>query len=172
MFLTTRRHRTGSATARPVNGTFTTIAATTQLLPNAVAFAPAAEPSWNHEAAHTFFPRRLNKVSSTATSTAVPSGTSSSTAIRASPSPSRAGSQDRRAKNECARSCGHRPAMPAPDSIPRTARVPEQQTKPATSTQNVSNDGAVNTGRNRSSSSASDGGTAMFKEGSIGVLLA
>src|SRR5207248_3229001 len=43
-------------------GSRTTTAAITQLLPYPVLPGPAAEPSWNHDAAQAFFPRRLKNV--------------------------------------------------------------------------------------------------------------
>ena len=49
---------TGMATGRRTAGSRTTTAAITQLLPYPVFAGPGAEPSWNQDAAHTFFPRR------------------------------------------------------------------------------------------------------------------
>jgi hypothetical protein len=48
---------TGTATGRDIAGSRTMTARTTQLFPYPVFEGPAAEPSWNQEAAQTFFPR-------------------------------------------------------------------------------------------------------------------
>jgi hypothetical protein len=151
---------TGTATGREVNRSRTTIPSTTQLFPYPVLSGPAAEPSWNHEAAQTFFPRRLNKVSSTATSTGAPAGTSKETTSRAAASPRAPASQRAREKNQCARSCGTRRDSPAPESIPTTVRFPGWERKPQASMVNVRNDGAVNNGEKAASSVISDAGTA------------
>jgi hypothetical protein len=47
---------TGTATGRETMGTPTRTASTTQLFPKPVFAGPAADPSWNQDAAHTFFP--------------------------------------------------------------------------------------------------------------------
>jgi hypothetical protein len=60
---------TGMATGLLIMGSRTTTAATTQLLPYPVLAGPGADPSWNHDAAQTFLPRRRNNVSSIATMT-------------------------------------------------------------------------------------------------------
>ena len=65
-----------------------------------------------------------------------------------------------REKNECARSCSHRPARPAPESIPQTVRLPLWARNPQARPQNVRNDGAVNSGVKAASSVISDAGTA------------
>ncbi len=49
---------TGMATGRRTAGSFTTMAAITQLLPYPVFAGPGADPSRNQEAAQTFLPRR------------------------------------------------------------------------------------------------------------------
>ena len=69
---------TGTATGLETMGRKTRTASTTQLFPKPVFAGPWADPSWNHDAAQTFFPRLLNKVSSMRTSTGSPSPTSSS----------------------------------------------------------------------------------------------
>jgi hypothetical protein len=51
----------------------------TQLLPYPTCLGPFTDPSWNQSAAHTFFPVRLNSVSSMTTLTAASAGTSSRT---------------------------------------------------------------------------------------------
>jgi len=70
---------TGMATGRRTAGSRTTTAAITQLLPYPVFAGPGADPSWNQDAAHTFFPRLLKRMSSIATVTGSPAGTSSAT---------------------------------------------------------------------------------------------
>ncbi len=60
-------------------GSQTMMAAITQLLPYPIFAGPGADPSWNQEAAQTFLPRRRNRVSSMATVTGGPAGTSSLT---------------------------------------------------------------------------------------------
>ena len=60
---------TGTATGREIMGSRTRTASTTQLFPYPVFAGPWAEPSWNHDAAQTFFPRLRNSVSSISTST-------------------------------------------------------------------------------------------------------
>ena len=82
---------TGMATGLLTAGSRTMTAATTQLLPYPVFAGPGAEPSWNHDAAHTFLPRRLNSVSSTATVTGFPAGTSSAATSFATARPSSSG---------------------------------------------------------------------------------
>jgi len=124
VFLTTSLASTGSATGRARNGSRTTIARTTQLLPRPVLCRPCAEPSWNQEAAQTFLPRRRNKVSSIATSTGCPAGTSSDTTRRATARPRSSGSQRAPEKNQCARSWGQIRDRPAPASMPHTVRLP------------------------------------------------
>ena len=74
---------TGIATGRRTAGSRTTTAAITQLLPYPVFAGPGADPSWNQDAAQTFLPRRRNRVSSIATVTGSPAGTSSATTSRA-----------------------------------------------------------------------------------------
>jgi hypothetical protein len=59
---------------------------------------PCAEPSWNHDAAQTRFPRLLNSVSSIRTSTGSPSGTSSDTTSLAVRAPRSSGFQRAREK--------------------------------------------------------------------------
>ena len=63
-------------------------------------------------------------MSSTATSTGAPAGTSSDTTSRAAARPRSPAFHRAREKNECARSCGHSRDSPAPDSIPQTVRFP------------------------------------------------
>ncbi len=166
--LTTSFASTGSATGRVQNGSRTTMASTAQLLPRPVLCLPCADPSWNHDAAQTFFPRLLNKVSSTATWTGSPAGISSATTSFATARPSSPASQRAREKNQCARSCGHSRARPAPDSIPHTVRFPGWARKPQASPQKVRNDGAVNSGAREESSVISDAGTCSVAPGSIG----
>ena len=95
--LTTSR-ATGRHTGRDSTGRVTTIPAMTWLFPYPVLSFPAADPSWNHDAAQTFLPRLRNSVSSTATVTGSPAGTSSATTSRARAKPRSAGCQRARAK--------------------------------------------------------------------------
>ena len=122
--LTTSFASTGSATGLAQNGSQTMTASTTQLLPRPVFAGPCADPSWNQDAAQTVFPRRRNSVSSTATRTGSPAGTSSDTASLAAARPSSSGSQRAREKKECARSWLQARDRPAPDSMPHTVRFP------------------------------------------------
>jgi hypothetical protein len=149
-------------------GSMTTTAAMTQLLPYPVLAGPAAEPSWNQDAAHTFFPRRRNKVSSIATVTGCPAGTSSATTSFAAATPRSSGSQRARAKNQCARSCGQIRDRPAPASIPHTVRFPVCARNPQASMVKVRKDGAVNNGAKQASTLASEPGTGSVASGSIG----
>src|SRR5215472_15285442 len=158
---------TGTATGRDMKGSRTTTPRTTQLLPYPVLAGPGAEPSWNHEAAQTFFPRLLNRVSSTATSTGAPAGTSNDTTSRAAARPRSPASHRAREKNQCARSCGQHRDSPAPDSIPQTVRFPPWARKPQARPVNVRNDGAVNSGENTVSSVISDAGTGSTASGII-----
>jgi hypothetical protein len=65
-----------------------------------------------------------DRVSSIATTTGSPAGTSSATASRATARPRSSGFRRARAKNQCARSCGQARDSPAPASIPHTVRFP------------------------------------------------
>jgi hypothetical protein len=65
---------TGTATGLATMGRRTTIPRVTQLLLHPVFAVPRAEPSWNLDAAQTFFSRRRNSVSSIATVTGSQSG--------------------------------------------------------------------------------------------------
>ncbi len=85
-------------------GSQTMMAAITQLLPYPIFAGPGADPSWNQEAAQTFLPRRRNRVSSMATVTGAPAGTSSATTSFATVRPSSPGLHRAWAKNRCARS--------------------------------------------------------------------
>jgi hypothetical protein len=139
----------------------------TQLLPRPALCLPCADPSWNHDAAQTFFPRRLNRVSSMAARTGSPAGTSSVTTSLATARPRSSGFQRAREKNQCARSCGHSRARPAPDSMPHTVRFPGWARKPHARPQNVRNDGAVNSGAKETSSVITDAGAGSVASGSI-----
>ena len=168
MPLMTSLASTGMATGLPTIGSRTTAAAITQLLPYPVFTGPGAEPSWNQDAAHTFFPRRRNRVSSIATVTGVPAGTSSATTRRATARPRSSALHRARAKNRCARSCGQDRARPAPVSIPHTVRLPACARNPHARPQNVRNDGTVNNGANQASRPISEPGTGSVASGSIG----
>lgn len=93
------RQRTG----REQNGSLTTIAAITQLLPRPTWRVPVAEPSWNQPIACTFLPVRLNNVSSTATSTGAPPGTNTATVSLARTRPRSSALHRAAEKNRCAR---------------------------------------------------------------------
>jgi hypothetical protein len=77
--------------------------ATTQQLPKPMGFGPFAAPSWCQATPKTFFPDRLNKVSSTAIVSAESVGSSRATIRSAKINP--AASPDQRAwvNNRCAR---------------------------------------------------------------------
>ena len=122
---------TGMATGLLIIGSFTTTAAITQVLPYPVFAGPGADPSWNHDAAHTFFPRLLAKVSSIATVTGCPAGTSSATTSFAAARPRSSALHRAREKNQCARSCGQARDRPAPASMPHTVRFPVWAKNPA-----------------------------------------
>ena len=92
-------------------------------------------------------PRRLNSVSSTATVTAAPSGSSVLTIRCASTIPRIAAFHGDREKNPCARSCDQVLARPAPVSIPVTVPLPVCATSPVTSAVKVANVGVVKTRR-------------------------
>ena len=159
---------TGMATGLLIIGSRTTTAATTQLLPYPVFAGPGADPSWNQDAAQTFFPRRRNKVSSIATVTGSPAGTSSDTTSLATASPRSSGFHRAREKNQCARSCGQVRDRPAPASIPHTVRRPACARNPQARPQNVRNDGTVNNGANQASRPISEPGTGSVASASIG----
>ena len=104
-------------------------------------------------------PASLNRVSSTATSTGAPAGTSSDTTSTAAARPRSSAFHRAREKNQCARSCGHTRDSLAPVSIPQTVRFPGWARKPQARAVKVRNDGAVNSGANAWSSVISDAGT-------------
>ena len=149
-------------------GSRTTTAAITRLLPYPALSGPAAEPSWNHDAAQAFFPRRLNKVPSIAPVTGCPAGTSSAATSLATARPRSSALHRAREKNRCARSWLQERARPAPASIPHTVRFPVCARKPQARPQNVRNDGAVNNGARPASSVISDAGTGSVASASIG----
>src|SRR5512135_691058 len=158
---------TGIATGRRTAGSLTTTAAITQLLPYPVFAGPGADPSWNQEAAQTFLPRRRNSVSSIATLTGCPAGTSSPATRRATARPSSSGLHRAREKNQCARSCGQARDRPAPASIPHTVLLPVWARNPQARPQKVRNDGAVNSGPNTASRPASEPGSGSVTSGII-----
>jgi len=127
-----------------------------------------AAPSCCQAAANTFFPERLNNVSSTATVNAAPSVNKDRTSRWDSARPSTSTFQDAREKNACARSCDQVRDGPAAVSIPVTVRFPLAATSPVTRAANVRRLGAVNV-PTFSSNTISDGGT--VGSGSIGGLL-
>lgn len=97
------RASTGSATGRDENGRSTRTAAITHVFPYPVLSWERADPSWVHNAAQTFLPRRRARVSSTATRTGAPAGTNASITAPARASPTRRGSPAAREKNRCTR---------------------------------------------------------------------
>ena len=116
-----------------------------------------------------FFPRRLNSVSSMATRTGSPAGTSSVTTSSATARPRSSAHQRARAKNPCARLCGQVRVRPAPASMPHTVRLPACARNPqANSMVKVRNDGAVNSGAKDVSNPIREAGTGSVASGSIG----
>jgi len=115
-----------------------------------------------------FFPRRRNRVSSIATVTGCPAGTSSLTTSRATARPRSSGLQRARAKNECARSCGQIADRPAPASMPHTVRFPVCARNPQASIVKVRKDGAVNNEAKQASTLASEPGSGSVASWSIG----
>ena len=115
---------TGMATGLLIIGSRTTTAAITQVLPYPVFAGPGADPSWNHDAAHTFFPRLLAKVSSIATTTGSPAGTSSATTSLAAARPRSSAFHRARAKTSApAHAARAAPGPPRPACrIPSASR--------------------------------------------------
>jgi hypothetical protein len=74
-----RRAITGRQTGRVRNGNSTMRPSTTKHVPRPTGLGPLAAPSCCHPAPNTFLPQRLNSVSSTATLSAAPSGSSALT---------------------------------------------------------------------------------------------
>lgn len=139
-------------------------------LPNPTACRPVADPSWNQDAACPVRPLRRNNVSSTATSTAWPGGTSSSTTSRDNTALTSSTDHRAREKNRCAQWCDQARDIPAPVSMPHTVRRAGCAKNPPASAQKVRNVGAVEHGRNNTSSVISDGGNATLGPRSIGAL--
>jgi hypothetical protein len=142
------------------------IPTTTKQVPRPNCFSPVAAPSCCQAAPNTFFPRRLNSVSSTATVTAAPAGSSILTIRWASTIPKISAFHAEREKNACARSCDQTRARPAPVSIPVTMPFPLCAIRPVTIAAKVANVGAVNEPRRFSSTASSDAGN--VRSGSIG----
>jgi hypothetical protein len=99
----TSRASTGSATDLARNGSQTMTAQMTPLFPKPTGCGPFAEPSWNQPIACIFRLSRRNSVSSTATVTGCPSGTSSATISFASARPRASLLQRAAEKNRWAR---------------------------------------------------------------------
>ena len=125
------QHRDGHGPAdRPAAAT--TIAATTQLFPYPVFAGPGAEPSWNHDAAHTFLPRRRNKrvvdrhghrLPGRAPAAPPPAGRR--------PGPAHRGSSGRGRRTSAPGHAARAGDRPAPASIPHTVRLPGLREEPA-----------------------------------------
>ena len=107
-------------------------------------------------------------MSSIATTTGAPAGTSSATTSFATARPRSSALHRARAKNQCARSWLHSRDSPAPVSIPHTVRLPVCARNPQARPQNVRNDGAVNNGANTARTFISEAGTGSVASGSIG----
>ena len=138
---------TGMATGRLITGSRTMTAAITQLLPYPVFAGPGAEPSWNHDAAHTFFPRRSEQGVVDRDDHRLPGGHQQrhhqprhgQAQLVGVP----AGAGEEPVRPVVAPAAGHRPA---PASMPHTVRFPGWARNPQARPQNVRNDGAVNNG--------------------------
>ena len=147
--LTTSFASTGSATGRARNGSVTTMAATTQLLPYPVRLVlartrrkprqPRPSPRLREQGVIDGHGHRL------------PGGTSTGDQPAAAEAEV-IGSQRAREKKECARSCGQIRDSPARVSMPHTVRLPVCPRNPQASAQNVRNDGAVKHGAKTASS--------------------
>ena len=112
-------------------------------------------------------PRRRNSVSSIATVTGSPAGTSSPATRRATARPRSSALHRAREKNQCARSCGQARDRPAPVSMPHTVRFPVWARNPQTRPQKVRNDGVVNSGPKTASRLASEPGSGSVISGII-----
>ena len=109
-------------------------------------------------------------MSSIATVTGSPAGTSSATTSLAAARPRSSALHRARAKNQCARSCGHSRDRAAPASMPHTVRFPAWDKNPQARAVKVRNDGAVNNGPNTASRLASEAGSGSITSGSIGTI--
>jgi hypothetical protein len=88
-----------------------------------------AAPSWNHDAAQTFLPRRWNKVSSITTTTDCPTGTSSAATSLAATRPGRQGSTGR----------GRKTSAPGRAATAATGQSPRRKTTARFSAANLLN---------------------------------
>jgi hypothetical protein len=104
-------------------------------------------------------PRRRNRLSSTATSSAAPAGRSVATISRATTRPSWSADQAWVEKNRCTRSWATTACIPAPTSMPVMVHAPVWVIIPTASRQNTSNGRSRKQDRNPCSSSASEPGT-------------
>jgi hypothetical protein len=104
-------------------------------------------------------PRRRNRLSSTATSSAAPAGSNVATISRAIARPSWSADQAWAEKNRCARWWLVTVCIPAPISMPVTVHNPVWVTIPTASRQNTSNGRSRKQDRNPCSSTASEPGT-------------
>jgi len=107
-------------------------------------------------------------VSSIATVTGCPAGTSSAVTSFATARPTSSGFQRAREKNWCARSCGQDRARPRPAQHPAHRPPPRLREEPQASPQNVRNHGTVNNGASQASRPVSEQGTGSVASGSIG----
>lgn len=97
---------------------------TTKQVPRPTGLAPWAAPSCCQAAPNTFFPRRLNSVSSTATVSTPSSGSRRRTIRWDRDAPRMSGLQRAREKKAWARSLDQVRVNPAPTSIPVTVHFP------------------------------------------------
>lgn len=157
---------TGRHTGRARKGSSTTRPTTTKQVPRPMGLGPLAAPSCCQAAPKTFFPRRLNRVSSTATVSAASSGSRRRTIRWDRQMPRMSGLQAAREKKVCARSWDQARVNPAPLSIPVTVHRPVCAISPVTSAAKVRNVGAVKLPRTNSNTASSEAGT--VGSGSIG----
>jgi hypothetical protein len=159
------RNSAGSATGDGQHGSFTTIAAITHVLPNAIFLPPWAAPSYAHRASATLRPHLLKKVPSTATISGSSPLSRYFTISRVTARPRASGSHFADAKNQHARR--HSRPIPAaaaiPVTVPRSARISPH----ASSMNKRCVERRANTGATCSSRSRHCGGIGSLSGGSI-----